>query len=264
MSDPRYLYAVCRPWSAPLQTDLRGVAGTPPRELRHDALVAVVSTVPARDFAGDALRARLADPRWRSALTRAHEAVVAALTTVTTPLPVRPGAVFPDDSAVRVLLAAEHERLTRALDRLADRVEWTVTVRAPGPESAPDAPDAPHPVGTGTVAGAGGASGVSGADEGGGTSGGPDGGPPGPARELHERLAALADEYRRDPPDRSGEPSGVTGEVPSRVAYLVPRTLCEEFVEEVGRYRAGPARPPAELSGPWAPYSFTPAPYGGD
>ncbi|MFD5556395.1 GvpL/GvpF family gas vesicle protein [Streptomyces sp. NPDC127068] len=228
MTDPRYLYAVCRPWNAPIQVDLRGVAGAPPKELRHGSLVAVVSTVPARDFEGEALRAHLADPRWRADLIRSHEAVVAALTTVTTPLPVRPGAVFPDDSAVRVLLAAEGDRLDRVLDRLADRVEWEVTVTVAAADAAR----------------------VDGAD---------------PVRELHDRLSTLADAARFDPPGRFGAPVGPAEPVLLRAAYLVPRGACEEFVEAVEHHRGDPrARPGPQvsLSGPWAPYSFTPAPYG--
>ncbi|MER5493669.1 GvpL/GvpF family gas vesicle protein [Streptomyces sp. NPDC002490] len=232
MTDPRYLYAVCRPWSAPLQAELRGVAGAPAREVRHGSLVAVVSAVPARAFAGESLRAHLADPQWYAGIVRAHEAVLSALATVTTPLPVRPGAVFPDDSAVRVLLAADGDRLARTLDRLAGRVEWTVTVTGE-PGAADDGPP-------------------------------PGGAPEGAVREVHERLTALADEWRLDPPDRHGAPPPSQGPVLLRAAYLVPRTLSEEFVETVDRYGAGRPAPTASLSGPWAPRSFTPAPYGGD
>src|SRR5919198_4314388 len=101
MTDLRYVYAVCRPWDAPLQAELTGVAGAPVKPLRHGPLVAVVSAVPERDFAEEPLRAHLEDLDWLSETARAHEAVIAALTTVTSPLPMRLATVFRDNSGVR-------------------------------------------------------------------------------------------------------------------------------------------------------------------
>ncbi|MFD4828813.1 GvpL/GvpF family gas vesicle protein [Streptomyces uncialis] len=255
MTDPRYVYAVCRPWDTPLQAELGGVAGAPPKRLRHGPLVAVVSVVPARDFAPGPLRDRLADPAWRDALTRAHEAVVAALTTVTTPLPLRPATVFPDDSAVRVMLEDGGERLQEALTALDGHVEWGVTVTGGPPPG--DAGESAEGLG----------------------------------RRLHTDLSAMAarsrslapgdsEVPRAAPATRGGEPSGtglpsgggepLGGGEPSRrgepvllnAAYLVHRSLSEEFVEHVERFRERCPGAVVSLSGPWAPYSFTPAPYG--
>ena len=44
MTGLRYVYAVCRPFGTPLQSQLTGVAGDPPRALTHHGLVAVVLT----------------------------------------------------------------------------------------------------------------------------------------------------------------------------------------------------------------------------
>ncbi|MEU0686234.1 GvpL/GvpF family gas vesicle protein [Streptomyces uncialis] len=243
MTDPRYVYAVCRPWDTPLQAELGGVAGAPPKRLRHGPLVAVVSVVPARDFTPGPLRDRLADPAWRDALTRAHEAVVAALTTVTTPLPLRPATVFPDDSAVRVMLEDGGERLQKALTTLDGHVEWGVTVTGATPS---------------------GSAGESAAAFG---------------RRLHTDLSAMAarsrslapgdsEVPRAAPPTRGGEPSAPGGPsgggepVLLNAAYLVHRSLSEEFVEHVERFKERCPGAAVSLSGPWAPYSFTPAPYG--
>ena len=130
MTGLRYVYAVCRPLRAPLQAELTGVAGDPPRLLTHHGLVAVVSHVPERDFAEQPLRARLADPVWLTATARAHQGVIDALTVVTTPLPLRPGTVFRDDSGVRVMLETREDAFRRTLDRLDGRVEWGVKVYA--------------------------------------------------------------------------------------------------------------------------------------
>lgn len=134
MTGLRYVYAVCRPFGTPLQAQLTGVAGDPPRALTHHGLVAVVSHVPERDFAEEPLRAHLEDLDWLTETARAHQGVIDALTTVTTPLPLRLGTVFHDDSGVRTMMEAREEDFQHTLDRLEGRVEWGVKVYA---ESAP-------------------------------------------------------------------------------------------------------------------------------
>ncbi|MFD8819654.1 GvpL/GvpF family gas vesicle protein, partial [Streptomyces sp. NPDC059627] len=126
----RYVYAVCRPFAAALQAQLTGVAGAPAGLVRHHGLVAVVSTVPEGDFAEEPLRNRLADPEWLAATARAHQGVVDALTTVTTPVPLGPATVFRDDSGVRTMMEAREAYFLRTLDRLEGRVEWGVQVYA--------------------------------------------------------------------------------------------------------------------------------------
>ena len=130
MTGLRYVYAVCRPFDAALQSQLTGVAGAPPRQLRHHDLIAVVSEVPERDFAEQPLRAHLEDLDWLTETARAHQSVIDALTVVTTPLPLRLATVFRDDSGVRVMLEAREEGFRRTLERLAGRVEWGVKVYA--------------------------------------------------------------------------------------------------------------------------------------
>ncbi|GHI02979.1 gas vesicle protein [Streptomyces cellostaticus] len=130
MTGLRYVYAVCRPLGAPLQAQLTGVGGAPPALLHHHGLVAVVSTVPEGDFCEEALRARLADHDWLAATARAHQGVIDALTTVTTPLPLRPATVFRDDSGVRTMIEAREDDFRHTLDRLEGRVEWGVRAYA--------------------------------------------------------------------------------------------------------------------------------------
>ncbi|WP_238697567.1 GvpL/GvpF family gas vesicle protein, partial [Streptomyces sp. E2N166] len=101
MTGLRYVYAVCRPFGAALQSQLAGVAGDPPRLLAHGGLVAVVSHVPEGDFSEEALRGHLEDLDWLAGTARAHQQVIDALTAVTTPLPLRLATVFRDDSGVR-------------------------------------------------------------------------------------------------------------------------------------------------------------------
>ncbi len=63
--------------------------------------------------------------------------MIDALTTVTTPLPLRPATVFPDDSGVRTMIEAREDDFRHTLDRLEGRVEWGVkayTEAGPGGE----------------------------------------------------------------------------------------------------------------------------------
>ncbi|MFF4549421.1 GvpL/GvpF family gas vesicle protein [Streptomyces sp. NPDC001435] len=249
MAGLRYVYAVCRPFDAALQSQLTGVAGAPPGLLRHHDLIAVVSTVPERDFAEKPLRTHLEDLDWLTATARAHQGVIDALTTVTTPLPLRLATVFRDDSGVRVMMEAREEDFRRTLDRLEGRVEWGVKVYLePEPSEEPAARPARQA--------------VSGRDylrqrrlrtrsqedrlQKAGEF----------ASRLHETLSGYAEDSRLHAPQNSTL-SGVRGDNLLNGAYLVPRTQSEEFVELVDRTKDEAPGIRVELTGPWAAYSFT-------
>ncbi|MEU2423621.1 GvpL/GvpF family gas vesicle protein [Streptomyces sp. NPDC007851] len=244
----RYVYAVCRPFEAALQAQLTGVGGTPPALLRHHGLVAVVSTVPERDFSEAPLRDHLEDLDWLAATARAHQGVIDALTTVTTPLPLRLATVFRDDSGVRTMMESREDDFLRTLDRLEGRVEWGVKLYAEAPEPA----RAPAPAGRP-------ASGRDylrqrrsqtreheekwqAAEE--------------FARSLHERLSQRAEDSRLHPP-QNATISGAPGQNLLNAAYLVRRADSEEFVELVDRTKDEAPGMRVELTGPWAAYSFT-------
>ncbi|WP_031108663.1 GvpL/GvpF family gas vesicle protein [Streptomyces sp. NRRL S-146] len=246
MTGLRYVYAVCRPFGTPLQAQLTGVAGDPPRALTHHGLVAVVSHVPERDFAEEPLRAHLEDLDWLTETARAHQGVIDALTTVTTPLPLRLGTVFHDDSGVRMMMEAREEAFQSTLDRLEGRVEWGVKVYAES-EAQESARPAQKP--------------ASGRDY---------------LRQrrmqtrshedmwqkaeafstrLHEELSAFAEDSRTHPPQNPAL-SKATGRNVLNAAYLVPRANSEEFVELVDRTKGEVPGMRIELTGPWAAYSF--------
>ncbi|MEU6372241.1 GvpL/GvpF family gas vesicle protein [Streptomyces sp. NPDC046909] len=253
MTGLRYVYAVCRPFKAPLQSQLTGVAGDPPRLLVHHGLVAVVSHVPERVFAEEPLRAHLEDLDWLTATARAHQGVIDALTVVTTPLPLRLATVFRDDSGVRTMLEAREADFCRTLDRLAGRVEWGVKVYV---ETEP----------------------ADGTDS--GTDSGPAAGKAASGRDylrqrssrvranedlwqraeafasrLHETLSAVAEDSRLHAP-QNATLSGAAGRNVLNAAYLVPRSESEEFVELVDRTKGEAPGMRVELTGPWAAYSF--------
>ncbi|WP_320773370.1 GvpL/GvpF family gas vesicle protein [Streptomyces sp. CRN 30] len=246
----RYVYAICRPFDAALQAQLTGVAGVPPKLLSHHGLVAVLSEVPEDDFAEEPLRAHLEDLDWLGVTARAHQGVIDALTTVTTPLPLRLGTVFRDDSGLRTMMEAREDEFRRTLDRLEGRVEWGVKVYLDTESAAPERP---------TVAVAEQAT-------------------PGRdhlrqrrqrprshdelwrhadrfARGLHEALSGRAEEFRVHAPQNAAL-SGAAGRNVMNAAYLVPRGKSEEFVELVDRTKDDTPGLRVELTGPWAPYSF--------
>ncbi|WP_216589951.1 GvpL/GvpF family gas vesicle protein [Streptomyces brasiliscabiei] len=250
MTGLRYVYAVCRPFDAALQSQLTGVAGAPPRQLRHHDLIAVVSEVPERDFAEEPLRAHLEDLDWLTETARAHQSVIDALTVVTTPLPLRLATVFRDDSGVRVMLEAREEGFRRTLERLAGRVEWGVKVYAEPEESAEREPArAPAKVSSGRDylrqrrrSHRANEEMWENADR--------------FARALHDTLAAAAEETRLHAPQNSAL-SGAPGRNVLNAAYLVPRAHSEEFVELVDRTKGEEPGLRVELTGPWAAYSFS-------
>ncbi|MEU6273361.1 GvpL/GvpF family gas vesicle protein [Streptomyces populi] len=230
MSALRYVYAICRPFSAALSAELTGVGGIPPRLLRHGDLVAVVGSVPEREFAAEPLRRRLEDVHWLEATARAHQSVIDALTAVTSPLPLRLATVLRDDSGVRVMMDERREDFLRTLDRLDGRVEWDVKVYT-GPTG-----DSGEP---GTFGNS--------ADE--------------FTRRLHDTLSECAEENRMLPPRnrRSARKTspGEEGEKIFDAAYLVPRADSGEFVERVNGKAGEESGVRVELTGPWAAYSFT-------
>ncbi|MFE6895093.1 GvpL/GvpF family gas vesicle protein [Streptomyces sp. NPDC057694] len=271
-SDPvgrlRYVYAVCRPLDAPLQAELVGVAGAPTEQLEHHGLVAIVADVPERDFAEAPLRAHLEDLDWLTATARAHQTVIAALTTVTGPLPLRLATVFRDDSGVRVMLEQEGDRFRACLDRLAGRVEWGVKVYV---EEGGEGGE-----------GAEGAKGAEGAGEGPGQGPREGGGQAAPssgrdylrrrraertarddtwqraerfAQELHDELAGCAADSRTHPP-QNPELARASGRNVLNAAYLVDRSEAEAFVERVDATKDREPGLRVELTGPWAGYSF--------
>ncbi|WP_051370456.1 GvpL/GvpF family gas vesicle protein [Streptomyces sp. 142MFCol3.1] len=268
MTDPRYVYAVCSPLDTPLVAQPAGVAGVAPRPIHHAGLTAIVSDVPAGQFSESALRQSLEDLDWLAETARAHQTVIAALTTVTSPLPLRLATVFRDDSGVCTMLEEEGTRLRASLERIRDRVEWGVKVYVDDP-----------PIETG----------------GAGTHGGA--ALPGErsrvaaealaagagrdylrrrraeragrddmwrraetfAQRLHDQLGQHAQETRLHPP-QNPQLARTSGRNVLNAAYLVDGSKSESFMKSVEAGKDDRPGLRVELTGPWAAYSFSTPP----
>jgi hypothetical protein len=247
MSGLRYVYAICRPFTSALQSQLTGVSGAPPRLLTHHGLVAVVSAVPEADFSEEALRAHLEDLDWLTGAARAHQGVIDALTAVTTPLPLRLATVFRDDSGVKVMIEAHEEEFRRTLDRLQGRVEWGVKVYTAAEPAEPERPAARPASGRDYLRQRRLRSQTAEetwrkAEE--------------FATGMHRTLCRLAEDSRLHAPQNPAL-SKAEGRNVLNAAYLVSRADSEKFVELVDRAKDEASGMRVELTGPWAAYSFT-------
>lgn len=260
MTEPSllYAYAVTRKVDCRLPESLRGVGDVPVHLVADGDLAAVVSPVPAADFEEAPLRAHLEDMQWLERTARDHQQVVDAVAATACALPMRMATVYRGEHGVRRMLAEDRERWESALAMLDGRDEWGVKMYAsaegsagPAPETvsaAADAGDSRRP--------------VSGRDylrrrqearqareesrqhaE-------------GWARQAHEELAKLAEHTRLHRP-QDARLSGAKGENLLNGAYLVPRSEAGAFTALVGELADRAARLRIELTGPWAPYSFT-------
>ncbi|SEB66283.1 GvpL/GvpF family gas vesicle protein [Streptomyces melanosporofaciens] len=267
----RYAYAVVRDTAAPEAAldaltaleDVPGVAGEPVVAVRHQGLAVLAGAVPAEDFDEGPLRERLEDMAWLEKVARTHQRVVDTVGAESCVIPVRLATVCQGEEGLRRLLATGRERFASALDRLEGRVEWGVKAYAATPAppeppalQEPPAPDGP-PAGIPNTPG-----GMSGRDylrrrkaqrqaaeqRWGDTEEG--------ARLVHDTLSGLAERARLHPP-QDPRLSGVSDRNVLNAAYLVRREDSAAFAERVGELAGRTAALRVELTGPWAPYSFT-------
>ncbi|MBP8534811.1 GvpL/GvpF family gas vesicle protein [Streptomyces sp. MK37H] len=261
----RYAYAVVRDTGAPeagldALTALEGVTGVADESvyaLRHLGLAVLAGAVPAEDYDEGPLRERLEDMAWLEKMARAHQRVVDTAGAESCVLPVRLATVCHGDEGLRRMLATGRERFASALDRLEGRVEWGVKAYATQPAAEEPPAGAPGTPSTPDSPGA-----MSGRDylrrrkaqrqaaerRWGDTEEG--------ARLVHDTLSGLAEQSRLHPP-QDPRLSGISDRNVLNAAYLVRREDSADFAERVGELAGRTPALRVELTGPWAPYSFT-------
>jgi hypothetical protein len=237
----RYVYAIGRPFDPAGLGDLAGIDGARIGLTAHRDLVAVVSAAPPDEAA---LRSRLERLDELAVVAQAHHAVVAEVAHRTVVAPFRLATIYQDQRRVDELLRDRYDNFRATLDRLAGMVELGVKIYLERPPPVPVASS-----GSGRAY----------------------------LRQLGQRHQRRDDEWRaataaagrvdttlsayvldrnHHRPQPAGLP-GSTGHNLLNVAYLVPVTRAAEFAELARRVTAGEPALRAEVTGPWAPYSFT-------
>jgi Gas vesicle synthesis protein GvpL/GvpF len=251
-----YLYAVAPATAEAAVPQLRGVAGAAVTTLREDELVAVVSQVPDEEFTEEALRRRLEDLDHLEAIARAHHGVVDALAAGGPVLPLRLATVYRDLARVREVLHERRAEFAQALASIGDRMEWGVKIYAREPEPAAAPAPARSP--------AGGRSGRAYLEQRLRQRREREDGRRGAlelCRRVDAELRAAADDVRHHRP-QDPRLSGAHDENLLNAAYLVRRDRAGHFAELVRGLAERERGVRVELTGPWAPYSFTAAQQG--
>ncbi|MEV7969920.1 GvpL/GvpF family gas vesicle protein [Sphaerisporangium sp. NPDC088356] len=247
-----YLYAVTREEDrvdpAALE-GLTGVAGAPVHTVAHAGLVAYVGTVPLEEFGEGPLRRSLEDLDWVGETARAHNRVVEAVAEVAPTAPVRLVTVYSGEDQVRDMLDRRRDDFAAVLAQVAGRLEWGVKAyaeRAAEPPSEPGQQRA-APVKPGTDYLRRRKESLRSRDDAWRDAARR-------AEDIHAALAAVAVASRRHRP-QDPQLSGRDDWMLLNGAYLVDEDLSEEFAATLDGLR-GPGVE-IELTGPWAPYSFT-------
>ncbi|MFG2222591.1 GvpL/GvpF family gas vesicle protein [Streptomyces sp. NPDC048644] len=259
-SSVTYVFAVCGPdRPGPFAAACGHTGGGPLRLLSVGPLWAVVQNVPAATFSETALRQRLTDAAELERCARAHHDVVtaAAAGSPTVPLPL--ATLYLADERAAAALAANLERFRAALARVAGRVEWGVKVYVvqSGTTTRPatSAPPETSQPGSPRVSGRDYLSRLRHRQH---------------SREL-DRENALAAAERVDRAIREMAAGSVrhrlhgpeaTGRDRTQVmnaAYLIAEEGGDELATTIRQLRGSPGfdNIEIEVSGPWAPYSFT-------
>ena len=250
-----YVYGVVRAQEAPPTAELAGaddrrtLAG-----VTDGGLTAVVSRVPAAEFAEDELRAHLNDMDWVETVARDHEHVLDSICRRTTVIPMRLCTVYKTEGGVREMLLRESDTLLEALGHLDGKTEWGVKVFFERPRESR--------AGTRERASGERGSGTSYMDA--------QRRQRDLARQLdeqveavvaaiHEKLDSLSEESTLNPPQRP-EISAHPGEMVLNGAYLVEREREPGFHEEARALQSRFADHGIELvlTGPWPAYNFLP------
>ncbi|MGK5631011.1 GvpL/GvpF family gas vesicle protein [Streptomyces sp. URMC 123] len=250
MTEPlHYVYAVTPAADCRLPAGLTGVGGAPVHTVPDEELAAVVSPVPAEEFEEAPLRRHLEDMHWLEVTARCHQQVVDAVAASACALPLRLATVCRGDEGVRRMLADGRRRFREAIELLDGRDEWGVKMYADlGPTVAVAGEESPR-LATGREylrrrreQRIGREETWRKAEDW--------------ARGTHQALARIAEHTRLHRP-QDARLSGASGQNILNGAYLVPRREAGAFTALVGELAEQAHGVRIELTGPWAPYSFT-------
>lgn len=121
-----YVYSVTR---AAVMPEVEGVDGTQHFGVATiDGISAVYTAVPAEEFSQEVIDRRAGDLEWLGAIGYRHQAVVSDLMKRTAIVPMRAFTLFSSAEALRAYLQEQQAMLSKVLERLAGKQEWTLRV----------------------------------------------------------------------------------------------------------------------------------------
>ncbi len=127
MSPGLYLLCLTRLSRLPSLLKAKGLDGQSPLEVAsYQDLAAVLSPVPLKDFCGPEAEARLGDLAWIGPRVIRHQEVVAEVMRHTPVLPARFGTIFSSHQSLIKVLERHHDTVAGFLERITDQEEWAV------------------------------------------------------------------------------------------------------------------------------------------
>ncbi len=128
MPEILYVYAFA-PAAHPLPECVEAIDGSKRLDaVKSNELAAVVTPVDDVDFSQGVIDARAKDVEWLGGIGYRHQGVMNALMQGGTIIPLRAFTLFASDESLRRHLESERERLTKLLDRLDGKQEWTLRI----------------------------------------------------------------------------------------------------------------------------------------
>ncbi|OUC93481.1 GvpL/GvpF family gas vesicle protein [Streptosporangium minutum] len=244
-----YVYAVARDVGRPHPAGLTGVAGTPVWTIERAGLVAYVSTVPLDQFGEEPLRRSLEDLDWVGGTARAHHHVVEVVAEKAATAPIRLVTVYSSQEQVGELLERRHDDFVTLLSRVTGRKEWGVKayVRQAAEPAGAEGGDALEADSPGIAYLKRRQASLRGREDAWRRAASQ-------AERIHTSLAAVAVASRRHRP-QDPSLSGRDEWMLLNGAYLVDDGRGDEFAAVLDTLRGEGID--VELTGPWAPYSFT-------
>lgn len=126
MTSVLYVYAVTRDAATP---ETEGVDGTKRFGVATAGEIhAVFTAVDGDEFSQDVIDRRAGDLEWLGAIGYRHQAVMSDLMKQTSIVPLRAFTLFSSEEAVRSYLTDQRELLSKTLDRLDGKQEWTLRI----------------------------------------------------------------------------------------------------------------------------------------
>ena len=122
-----YLFCLARVNRLPALLKAKGLDGQSPLEVAgYQDLAAVLSPVPLEDFCGPDAEARLQDLTWIGPRVIRHQEVVAEVMRHSPVLPARFGTIFSTPQSLTELMQRHHDTFAGFLEQITDQEEWAV------------------------------------------------------------------------------------------------------------------------------------------